>query len=249
MDSKETAIYTALLISCLVIGVVFIYFVVSIIRQQRRNLELSRRNILAEIAAMEKERSRIANDLHDDLGPLLSVIKFQVDTVRGEGPDDAALLQEASTSLDGLIGRMREISSNLTPTSLTRKGLTASLEKFVANLESSGKLKVRFTHGVLPAIAEDRSINIYRMVQEVINNTLKHAGATEVRLDMEVKDRHLHLLCTDNGSGFDYEESLKDGGGLGLRSLKSRADVMNAKMRVESVPGKGTAYLFEIPIT
>lgn len=249
MDPKEEAIYTALLISCAVIGVVFTYFVVSIIRQQRRNLELSRRNILAEIAAMEKERSRIANDLHDDLGPLLSVIKFQVDTVQGAGPDDDALLQEASTGLDGLIGRMREISSNLTPTSLTRKGLTASLEKFAANLQSSGKIKVRFTHDVLPPIAEDRSINIYRMVQEVINNTLKHAGATEVRLNMEVKNERLHLLCTDNGSGFDYEESLKDGGGLGLRSLKSRADVMNARMRVESVPGKGTAYLFEIPIT
>lgn len=249
MDSQETTIYTAILISSVVIGVVFTYFVISIIRQQRRNLELSRRNILAEIAAMEKERSRIANDLHDDLGPLLSVIKFQVDTVKGASLDDNALLMEASSSLDGLIARMREISSNLTPATLARKGLAASLDKFFADLQGSGKIRVHFTHDVLPPIAEDRSINIYRMVQEVVNNTLKHAGASEIRLGMEVKENYLRMLCSDNGRGFDYEERLQEGGGLGLRSLKSRTDVMNAKMRVESEPGKGTAYLFEIPIT
>lgn len=249
MDPKETTIYTALLISCAVIGVVFTYFVVSIVRQQRRNLELSRRNILAEIAAMERERSRIANDLHDDLGPLLSVIKFQVDTARGASAGDSTLLQEASHQLDGLIARVREISANLTPSSLARKGLAASLATFTTNLQSSGRIQVRFTHDALPLIAEERSINIYRMVQEVVNNSLKHAGATEIRLSMELKEGRLHILCADNGRGFNYEESLQNGGGLGLRSLKSRADVMNARMRVESQPGKGTAYLFEIPVT
>lgn len=249
MDAQETAFYTALLISSFIVLTVFIFFTVSIIRQQRRNLELSRRNILAEIAAMEKERSRIAADLHDDLGPLLSVVRFQVDTAKGQEQDDAALLREASTTLDGLIVRVREISTNLTPTSLARKGLAASLATFVDNLKRSGPIDIQFTHDALPPIAEDRSINIYRMVQEMVNNTLRHAGATQLRLSLQVKKGCLHLLCTDNGQGFDYEKRLQEGSGLGLRSLRSRAAVMNAKMRVESEPGKGTAYLFEIPLT
>ncbi len=81
MDPKETTLYTAILITGLVMGITVIYFVVSIKRQHQRNLYLSRLNILAEIAAMEKERSRIAGDLHDDLGPVLSAVKFYIDTV------------------------------------------------------------------------------------------------------------------------------------------------------------------------
>jgi two-component system, NarL family, sensor kinase len=248
MDSQETALYTAIVIACFIVGVVIVYFIVSLLRQQRRNLELSRRNILAEITAMEKERSRIANDLHDDLGPLLSVIKFQVDTANGASPDDDQLLYEASTQLDSLIDRLRAISSNLTPASLARKGLVASLERFVQNLQYIHKIAIRFTHDALPPIHEDRSINIYRIVQEVVNNTLKHARATQVTIHLEAAEGLLRLHCTDNGTGFDYEESLRKSNGLGLLSLKSRADLMKGKMKVESRSGIGTAYLFEIPI-
>jgi signal transduction histidine kinase len=176
------------------------------------------------------------------------VVKFQVDTARGAGTEDVSLLYEASTTLDGLIGRVRAISSNLTPSTLARRGLAASLEKFLEDLRSSGRIRVHFTHDALPPIREDRSINIYRIVQEAVNNTLRHAGATEVRVGMEVKEGVLHLLIADNGRGFNYEGQLEGGGGLGLRSLRSRADVMNARMRVESKEGKGTAYLFEIPL-
>src|ERR1051325_216225 len=129
MDSQEARIYTVILIISVTLGFIIAYFIVSIIRQQRRNMRLQKANILAEIAAMEKERMRIAADLHDDLGPILSVIQFQVDNVEGVQGEEKQQLIEASRHVDSLIGRVREIANNLMPSALHRKGLMTAIEE------------------------------------------------------------------------------------------------------------------------
>ena len=131
MDPEETRIYTVVLIISVTLGVIITYFVVSIIRQQRRNLELQKAAIRAELNAMEKERARIAADLHDELGPILSVIKFTVDNVETTDASDKELLERASHHLDDMIGKLREIANNLVPGALHRKGLMKAVGEFV----------------------------------------------------------------------------------------------------------------------
>jgi signal transduction histidine kinase len=248
MDPQEATIATAILISSVILGIIIIFFIVSIIRQQRRNLELSRQNILAEIAAMEKERARLAADLHDDLGPLLSVIKFQIDTVDAVHIEGGEQLRAASSQLDHLMDRMRAISYNLMPATLKRKGLVTSVNEFLGKIEDSTPLTTVFQHDQVPELSEEAAVNIYRIVQEVVHNVVKHAGTTEVTVKLEQKKDQLLLLIIDNGQGFDYESTLSNGSGLGLRSLKSRTDVLGGTLRVESKKGKGTAFLFTIPV-
>jgi len=249
MDSEETRIYTIVLIIAVTLGSIIAYFIISIIRQQRRNLELQKASILSELAAMEHERARIAADLHDDLGPILSVIKFQIDHVENIDGEEKEQLAQASLHLDSMISRMREIANNLMPSALHRKGLVTAVEEFVSKAGDAAKLLIRFTCSTNINPPEETSINIYRAVQEVVHNCIKHAHADELQIRFTEKSNVLTILCRDNGKGFDYNKMAKETKGIGLRSLKNRTEMMGGSLQVESKPGKGTAFLFEIPIS
>jgi signal transduction histidine kinase len=248
MDSQEARIYTVVLIISVTLGVIIAYFIISIIRQQRRNLELQKASILAELSAMEKERARIAADLHDDLGPVLSVIKFQVDNVEDVKGEEKEQLAEASQHLDGLISRMREIANNLMPSALHRKGLITAIDEFISKASEAGKLQIHFRYPENLHLPEEISINIYRAIQEVVHNCMKHAKASELQIIMGEKNGALTILCRDNGKGFDYLRLSKESSGIGLKSLKNRTEMIGGTLQVESKEGKGSAFLFEIPI-
>jgi signal transduction histidine kinase len=248
MDPLETKIFTAVIIAFLVIGVIILYFVFSIIKQQKRNARLQKENTLAEISAMERERSRIAADLHDDIGPLLSAIKFQVDGIESANEEDTADLKNATLQIDGLVSKMREISTNLMPVSLIRKGLATAVSELLASMERSGRFKTHFVVDDIPPLTQEKSINLFRICQEVVHNSVKHSKAQNITVKILQKENLLCLLIKDDGISFDYESKLKAGNGIGLRSLKNRAELLKGEMIVESIPGRGTAFLFEIPL-
>jgi signal transduction histidine kinase len=248
MDTQETRIYAAVVLTCIVFGVIVVYFFVSIIRQQRKMLQLQRQNLLAEIDAMERERSRIARDLHDDVGPLLSVIKFQIDNAGEYHPSEKLQLDKASQGIDHLIDRMREIANNLMPAVLERKGLIDAIEEYISRLDPSISLPIHFSYAPDIILERDQSINLYRIVQEVIHNCIKHARANSLTIKLDKQDGMLVMLFKDDGIGFDYDKKALDGKGFGLNSLLSRARIMGGKMEVQSSAGKGSLLIFEIPI-
>src|SRR6188474_3211587 len=140
MDAKETSLYTAILIVSLTVGT----FIIFIIRQQRRNLALYRQSVLAEITAMEKERARIAADLHDELGPMLSAIKLKIGSFELVDEDDKREAIKTDHHIDTLMKRMREISYDLIPNTLIRKGLVIALKQFTDFVNESEGLKINF---------------------------------------------------------------------------------------------------------
>jgi two-component system NarL family sensor kinase len=198
---------------------------------------------------MERERTRIAADLHDDLGPILSVIKFQVDNLQMVNDEDKEQMAQASQYLDTLIGRLREIANNLMPSALHRKGLVTAVEEFIHKAETANGLQIGFHHPDNLLLTEEKSINIYRAIQEVVHNCIKHAKATRMEIDMDTKNGSLIILCKDNGQGFDYQKMSKESNGIGLKSLKNRTEMMGGTLVVESKPGTGSAFLFEIPVS
>jgi two-component system, NarL family, sensor kinase len=247
MDADQSNIFTAILISCILLGIIISYFIFSITRQQRRNLQLHRRNILAEINTLEKERTRIAADLHDELGPLLAVIKFKINSVESADAQDQKELAHASSHIDGLIKRIREISANLMPSALARKGLVIALQEFISNI-SRATVNITFKYSDLPELNQEQKINIYRIVQEIVHNTIKHAKATELVIDLSAKQNVVVLMANDNGIGFYPGGEGNESDGLGLRNLKSRTELMRGKFDIDSKPDNGTTYYFEIPI-
>ena len=240
MDSQEARIYLAIIITVIVLGIIISYFAISIIRQQRRNIKLQKANILAEISAMERERSRIANDLHDDLGPILSVIKFQVDHIEGSDEDEKKYLANASEHLDGLIGRMRVIANNLMPSALLRKGLIAALREFVGKIsDSKPAVLIELTSIDELQLSEEKSINIYRVIQEIVHNCLKHSQADRLEIKISRTNEKLVIVCKDNGKGFDHAKQMRESGGLGLQSIKNRTEITGGILTVESKVDKG----------
>jgi two-component system, NarL family, sensor kinase len=248
MDEKEARFYTAILIVCAVVGVIITYFIVSIIRQQRRTVRLYKQSLLTEITTLEKERSRMASDLHDEVGPLLSAIKLRIGSLDIHGEEDEEEVRKTETQIDTLIKRMREISFDLMPTSLTRKGLAAALNEFIEYCSKSNVLKISFKY-VDIQLTQAQSINLYRIVQEIIHNTIKHAEALELLIELKKEKNKIVLATKDNGKGFDYEEKSGEAKGLGLQNLLRRTEIIGGKMFFESKKGKGTTYIFEIPTT
>ncbi len=248
MDTQETKIYLAALIAAGVLGIVLLYFIITMIRQQRITQRLNREKIEAEILTLEKERQRIASDLHDDLGPILSAIKFKINSVESKSEEDTELIRKASEHVDETIQRIRQIAFNLMPNTLIRKGLVTATEELISKIMESLPLKISYQLNPIPDISLQKSINLFRMVQEIIQNTVKHAGASELYIKLDAKDKNIVLATEDNGIGFDYEKVNELNMGLGLRNLTSRVEIMNGTIAVESGPGKGVKYKFEIPI-
>jgi two-component system, NarL family, sensor kinase len=247
MDSKETKAFTLLLIVFVTLGVIISYFILSIVRQHRRNLKLQQAMFQSELKAMERERERIAADLHDEISPLLAVVKFQVDSVEGVQGEEAEHLRQASLYVDDVLHRIREISNNLMPASLLKKGLRTVLWQYMKKVEKTTGLSIHFECADDPLLSQELCVNVYRILQEIIHNTVKHAGASTVWVRLTVREKMLHLYTRDNGRGFDYPTINTRSAGIGLHSLKNRAESLGGRMQVESAPGSGTAFLFTLP--
>ncbi|KAF0240268.1 MAG: histidine kinase [Sediminibacterium sp.] len=248
MDAQEARIYLAVIISVTLIGVILSYLAILIIRQQRKNLELQKMAALAEIASMEKERARIAADLHDELGPILSVIKFRID---GAATQPNAVKEElvmASKQIDQVIEKLRTISNDLLPVVLQRKGPISAIEVLIEQLNVQNGPIIDIIYPAHLIINEDHGIQIYRIVFEAINNCIKYAAATKMQIIFKEEKKQLKLICQDNGKGMEIPEPFQQNGGRGLVSMKNRTALMNGIFTIESEIGKGTLLQFEIPL-
>jgi signal transduction histidine kinase len=243
----DRILYTTLLIGCLV-GVIILFFVISIIRYHRRYVRLQRERILAEVTILENERRRMANDLHDSLGPLLSTVKLNMGSLETENAFEREVLEKSARYIDEIISSMREISYNLLPSSLERKGLVEAVREFIGHLNGKAPLHIQLHCWKEIVIPKEKEIHVFRMVQEIVHNTIKHAHARHLHIGISHESNRLLIMTKDDGYGFDAQKVRDSSGGLGLRSLESRMEILQGTMSVESKNQEGTRYYIEIPI-
>jgi signal transduction histidine kinase len=248
MHSEEKELLTAILTVSIVIGIILLYFIVSIVRQQKKFRQLFLEKIRAEINTLEKERKRIASDLHDEVGPLLSAVKIQINHLEPQDPEEKTMIDKSNRYIDDIISRMREISNNLLPNTLVRRGLRSAITEFIGQMPAQSQPAIEFRCNIEQRLDEVQEVNIYRIVQEIVHNSVKHSQAKRLVIDLQLQENRIRLATADDGVGFDYGEIVKRGGGLGLLNLQSRTDVMGGSFSFESGKGRGTKYLFEIPL-
>jgi signal transduction histidine kinase len=244
MENK--ILYITILFS-LIITVIVLYFFVSIIRYHRRYIKMQRERILAGITVQENERKRIAADLHDSLGPLLSAVKLNINSIDIQ-PHDKAVLDKAGRSLDEIIGSLRQISYDLLPNTLERKGLADAVQDFIGHINYKQKTNIQLYVVKEIRVPKEKEIHVFRMLQEIVHNTIKHAGAKNLQIGLSEESGHLLVLTKDDGKGFDVEKVKKGTSGLGLKSLESRCEVLNGILTMESKAGQGTDYFIKIPL-
>jgi len=248
MDSHETKIYTAILIAAGILAILLLFFFITIIRHQRKNLELHKQKLLAEITTLEKERKRVATDLHDDLGPLLSAVKLQISSVNIPDADDREIIDKSGKHIDELLIRIREIANDLMPQALERKNFIVALREFTDRINLSNSLKIKYqVDSEEPPLEKIKEIHIYRIVQEIIHNSIKHSQARLVEIKIFCSGKTLNIFIKDDGKGFRQEDYVSQRG-HGLRNILSRVELLEGEMFLQTNPGKGVDYTIEIPL-
>jgi two-component system, NarL family, sensor kinase len=237
--------FNVVYIASIIVAIIIIFFVYSIIVQQKKVVTWQQARIAAEINTLEAERKRIAGDLHDELGPMLSAIKLQINHLEPEDETETAVLEKSSKQIDNIIQRFREISYDLLPNTLVRKGFIKATHEYISKLKLLHPLEIDFNTNDFSLMPE-REVNLYRVIQEIMQNTIKHARATI--LNIIKKDKSIFLQTKDDGIGFNYSEKSLEAKGVGLLSLQSRAQLLGGQLVVHTQPGSGTTFEIEIPL-
>ena len=217
--------------------------------------EMQRQLLESALDIQEIERVRIAKDLHDEVGAMLSVTKMSFNQLlrKLDNAEDLATMgKQTRELLEQTISQVRRISKELVPSTLEEFGLVSSVDEFINKVHLASSTSFVFSHeGIDIKQRFDKKIEltIYRLIQELVNNALKHAEAKEISLKLTSDNKKILFSFIDNGKGFDFETKRKDPkSGLGLRNMESRLSVINGKINIESIKGKGTKTLIEIPI-
>jgi signal transduction histidine kinase len=247
MDTNETRIYTAVLIAAIVIGGFIIYFTWTTVRNHRKYFRMLKRNFLEEMEILERERTRIAQDLHDELGPLLAVTKFQIESARGATEKDQHYLESAKGNIEQLTERFSGIAKNLTPRVIVSKGLETALIDFFEQFKGVSSIRMNLDYRIRSSVFIHTALQLYRIVQELVHNAVKHSGATELLVQLLERKRKIYLYYKDNGSGIQNSHA-ETSEGLGLSSLHNRAAMLGGTMSYNYYRETGTEYFFEIPL-
>jgi two-component system, NarL family, sensor kinase len=224
--------------------------------QQHRITELETEKQLTATEGVlkgeEQERSRLAKDLHDGLGGMLSGIKYSLNTMKGNlimTPENHQAFERSMDMLDSSIKEMRRVAHNMMPEVLVRSGLDVALKDFCNDINQSGALKLSYQSIGLSenAIEQTTAITVYRIVQELINNTMKHAAATSAIVQVTRSNDQISVTVEDNGKGFDTS-ILNQSKGIGWTNIQNRVDFLKGKLDVQASPGNGTSVLIEFTI-
>ena len=208
----------------------------------------------AVLKGEEQERTRLAKDLHDGLGGMLSGIKYSLSNMKENlimTPGNAQAFERSIDMLDSSIKEMRRVAHNMMPEMLVKYGLNIALKEYCAEINNSGVVQVNYQPIGMEGVnfEQTAALTIYRIVQELVNNTIKHATAQNILVQPHVSDENkfLSLTVEDDGSGFDMA-LLKDGKGIGWANIQNRVEFLKGKIDIKSSPGNGTSILIEINI-
>lgn len=215
------------------------------IRELEDNIKMSSMRYVIE--GQEIERERIAKDLHDSLGGLLSTIKLQFDQVSSKKADLLEMKEydKAHKLLDIAVEEVRTISRNLQPGSLQNLGLVPAIKDLVNRFEGEGYPDIDFQYYEMPEkIDKMISLSVYRIIQELLNNSLKHAQAHEILIQINTEDDELVIQYEDDGIGFEQNNLRRKG--MGLENIKSRVNYMHGTITMDSENAQGMSVLIRI---
>ena len=197
----------------------------------------------------KKNESELPKIFHDGLGVLLSTAKMQFSAIKDKSPENKPLIEKATKLLEQATGDVRRISHNMMPGLLTKFGFYEAVEDLFDQINDAEGPKAEIQiEGETTRLPENIEIMLYRIVQEMVNNTLKHADAHKVSLTIKVLQDQLNIQFSDDGKGFDVPEKM-DSKTIGLTSILSRVKFLNGTVNVESKPGEGCTYFIQIPKT
>ncbi|HRY32555.1 MAG TPA: sensor histidine kinase [Bacteroidales bacterium] len=237
-----TFLIAMITVVCIALVISLFYF------RLRKRQQLKQRLIEAVIDTETNERKRIARDLHDGIGPILSAVNHYFQAYMDARDEDKEAIQKKMQQvLTGAIDEVSRISHNISPYALENHGLTAALNDFIQPVRNGSKIRVEFTTDFSGRFDLKKEITLYRCITELLNNTMRHAQATLIELGITRKDKALQIFYSDNGKGFEMNMALQSG--MGMNNIKNRVETIGGKLLMESYPQKGIKVFIEVPVT
>ncbi len=222
----------------------------SLKRAETDRIRSERRLLNAIINTEETEKKRFAKDLHDGLGPLLSTVKMSLSALNGRITDPVGqeILQNTSHVVNEALSTIKEISNNMSPHVLTNLGVASAISAFAAKLNMMGSVLIDFrTNMEGVRFDTDKEVVIYRAAFELINNGMKHSGASKIEIELRRHQKIITLQYLDNGRGFDMEKlRSEEATGMGLPNIETRVRAVDGVFVIESARGKGTSALIRV---
>ena len=222
---------------------------------ERRLGEQRIKNLLRQVVnAQEEERRTIARELHDTLGQQLAALHVNIEILKTKTESDASVHEDIARmrkTFDSLNSNIEFLAWELRPASLDLLGLDAALQTYVGDWSQQFGINAIYHIAGMEGVrlAPEVETNLYRIFQEVLQNVHKHAQADRVNVLLERLDGQAMLIVEDNGKGYDADEVIKDGKGMGVVNMKERAELVGGSLEVESQPGAGTTVFVRVPVS
>ena len=198
------------------------------------------------LEGQEEERKRLSRELHDGVGQMLSAMKLQIETFTTSSRPMKMRLEDTKSLMKSIIQEVRRVSFNLTPSSLDDFGLVPAIDKFCQGIDQITKAKVTFKNETrfINRLDSKAETNLYRIVQEAVNNALKYSKATNITVEISHDINTLNIYIIDDGKGFDYEQIMHSGHfespGHGIFNMKERTSYMGGEFQLHTAPNEGT---------
>jgi PAS domain S-box-containing protein len=199
------------------------------------------------IEAQEKERARIGRELHDDINQRLALLSVEVEQLRANPSEIGPHLQELRTRIGEISRDVQTLAYDLHPSKLEYLGAVAGMESWSNEFALRQKLEVDFTTNVRGSLPPEIGISLFRVLQEALQNCVKHSGAKRVEVQLQQDSEAVHLVVGDQGKGFDFETASR-GKGLGLTSMRERVRLLNGTISIDSKPNDGTLIQVRVPL-
>ncbi len=248
LDLIISVIAASLFVLLLVISVLFLFRIYLkrknklLLEKERMNIEFEQTLLKSKLEIQEHTFTEISREIHDNIGQVLSLVRINLNTL--EAPVETKKINLMDELLGKAITDLRSLSHSLDADHIRNKGWLIAVNKLLNDLQKSGKYKTHLQHDDdLPALGNDKPIILFRMIQEVINNVIRHAAADTIYLDAKKENNKLVIKISDNGKGFDVS---KNSGGVGLQNLKTRAKMIGADLLIKSDKGNGTVITISI---
>jgi signal transduction histidine kinase len=261
MEKTPPEIGVAIVIACLVLIILSVFLLLFLLFFLNRKKKLFKEKALmqqqfqtelikTQFEVQEQTRKNLAADLHDNIGQILSLTNV---TLASINPDDKEKTRQKIEVTQELVTRsireLRQLSKIIHGEQLIKQGLVQTIEQEISWLQRNGHYTVEFTHD-LPdgGISNtDKDLFLYRLLQESLNNIIKHSGANIITIHLTYADHSLRLMIADNGFGFNAKEKLNQEGGLGLLNMQKRVALLNGTIEINTAENKGTSIIFSIP--
>ncbi|QKJ31380.1 sensor histidine kinase [Mucilaginibacter mali] len=256
VERRNTMMAVGIVVLLMVLAFGWLFYNSYKLKQEARlQVEIIRQQDIATqgiIAAEERERKRIAADLHDGVGQLFSAVRLNLsslmDRIPFAKPEDKDLAERTVMMVDESCREVRTIAHQMMPNILLKTGLASAVKDFISKIDAE-KLKVTLeTSGLNERLDSNTEIVLYRVIQECVNNAIKHAAANRLDIQLDRNETEISVTVEDNGKGFDTSDKEKFEG-IGLKNILTRLAYLKGSADFSSAPGKGTLVAIYVPLT